>query len=1188
MRLRPAWIFVLLPVLSHGLYAQDNLALQATAVEASDESPNHGPRQAVDGSVGSYWEVAGSSARPAWVEISWKGPITIRELVLRRFDAERGAPDLTRLTVEGFQNGAWRELGQVGDGKTPLPKLIYQRISEQAAQKLRISGIDAKALIREIEVYSKSTPAWMDIRGDARGNMIGVLTDGFGSAGISGEIQISGHAGGKVWKATAKTGTEGDFTVAMPTGLAGPVELIATVNGETVRRTVDAGDIHQGLVPAASESLIELNGTWKFMPDPAAGFERPELEDSSWKTIQVPAHWVMAGFTAEKDGGYRRHVNLPSNWQGRRIRIAFDAVYSGAEVWWNGRRVGSHLGGATPFQLDVSAAARTGDNVIAVRVAQETIASRMDHMSMYADFPLAGIMRRAYVFSVPELHVQRQQSHAEFDSEYKNAELVTELSIVNESAGSIAGASVLLKLMLGDHSVGTSEPIELEMPAWSRVERTLKLQIANPEKWNSEHPTMYTLQTIISKDSGEIERFVRKVGFRETHIDKTALVIDGKPIKLKGTAHHDSDPVLGRAITPAIERRDLELMKEANIDSLRTSHYPQLPELFDIADELGLYVEDEAPFCWVDEAYDLRWGALTRQWTAELVERDLSHPSVAYWSAGNESDWGPILDMGAREMRAHDPSRPVMGSWTNNLDFKIRHNPISVAGIHALAGNDKPVLWDESLAPYQGIWRDGEAMWRDPGIRDYYVEPLVDVLDAFWKSKVIQASFIWAWSDDMFLVPGRGSEYGRSFTESHGVDRIYHKDGYGLVGDAPWGVIDGWRRKKPEFWHIKKLYSPIHVTARRLPLPSSGTVQVPVTNRYFFSNLSELSVKWKLGGKEGMVTADIGPQNAGTIEVPIGAGVVSGSQLEIRFLRGNKLVDLESIQLGEMQPVKTASGKAGPLRRHDQELLSGVTPRIDGDDFSLGISGRRGLLQYFLFKNTNVLYDQPQVHVLPSRASTTFPETMTWTLDHPIETSEGNGGLTILSQGHYSNLIGSYRTTISREGDITISADFSYAGPDALTKEIGFQFDVPLALDRLSWQRKGEWTWYPEDHIGALSGDVQAHSGKPAFTVPTWPFAEDDSPMGSNMYRSTKRNIISAMVRDEAGHGWMIRSDGSQHLRASVGTDRISVFVSDWYGGSTADMGEYVENYGEGKMLHTGERIHTTLRLSPLRSGDAP
>ena len=185
MRLRFAWTYaILLPVLSHGLYAQDNLALQATAVEASDESPNHGPRQAVDGSVKSYWEVAGSNSRPAWVEISWKDAITIRELVLRRYDAERGMSDLTHLKVEGFQNGAWRELLQVGDWKTPLPKLIYQRIAEQTTQKLRISGFDAKALIREIEVYSKSTPSWMDIRGDARGNMIGVLTDGSGSAGM--------------------------------------------------------------------------------------------------------------------------------------------------------------------------------------------------------------------------------------------------------------------------------------------------------------------------------------------------------------------------------------------------------------------------------------------------------------------------------------------------------------------------------------------------------------------------------------------------------------------------------------------------------------------------------------------------------------------------------------------------------------------------------------------------------------------------------------------------------------------------------------------------------------------------------------------------------------------------------------------------------------------------------------------
>ena len=162
-----------------------------------------------------------------------------------------------------------------------------------------------------------------------------------------------------------------------------------------------------------------------------------------------------------------------------------------------------------------------------------------------------------------------------------------------------------------------------------------------------------------------------------------------------------------------------------------------IQELLDITDELGIYVEEEAPFCWVDNAYDLRWGAFTRQIAAEMVERDMSHPSVAYWSGGNESDWGPTLDLDLREIRAHDPSRPVMGSWSNNVDFTIRHNPFTVAEIHHLDHNTKPVLWDESLAIFQGIWGlgDGETFWSDPGLRDNYVSPLIGVMDAFWQEQ---------------------------------------------------------------------------------------------------------------------------------------------------------------------------------------------------------------------------------------------------------------------------------------------------------------------------------------------------------------------------------------------------------------------------------------------------------------------
>jgi hypothetical protein len=273
-----------------------------------------------------------------------------------------------------------------------------------------------------------------------------------------------------------------------------------------------------------------------------------------------------------------------------------------------------------------------------------------------------------------------------------------------------------------------------------------------------------------------------------------------------------------------------------------------------------------------------------------------------------------------------------------------------------------------------------------------------------------------------------------------------------------------------------------------------------------------------------------------------------------------------------------------PLLRSDQELLSGITPRIDGDGFSAGIARERGLLDYFVVNNAVALYDQPQIHILPIRGSLpSFPNPRTWTLDRPVDISENDGSITITAQGHYPELVGTYKTTLNPNGDLTISYDFQYDGPEVHAIEIGFELGVPVWMDRLAWKRTGEWTWYPEDHISALSGDVQAHTGKPAFVIPTWPYAEDDSPMGSNDFRSTKRNIREASVRDAAGRGWTIHSDGNQNLRVSVESDRVAVYVNDWYGGSTAPLGEYVSNYGDGKVLHTGQQIHSTLRLSLIK-----
>ena len=298
-------------------------------------------------------------------------------------------------------------------------------------------------------------------------------------------------------------------------------------------------------------------------------------------------------------------------------------------------------------------------------------------------------------------------------------------------------------------------------------------------------------------------------------------------------------------------------------------------------------------------------------------------------------------------------------------------------------------------------------------------------------------------------------------------------------------------------------------------------------------------------------------------------------------MRGKEEVNVFAIQLGKAPFSPPASSNAPPLRRYDQELLSGITPRIDGDGFSFGISSERGLLDYFVLENAVTLYDQPQIHILPIRgALPAFPNPRVWTLDRPVDISENDGSITITAQGHYPELVGTYTTTLTPQGDLTISYDFQYDGPEVHAIEIGFELGVPVWMDHLSWKRAGEWTWYPADHIGALSGDVHAHTGRPPFVTPTWPYSEDDSPMGSNDFRSTKRDITEASVRDSTGRGWAIRSDGTQSLRLSLESDRVAVYVNDWYGGSTAPLGEYVSNYGDGKVLRTGQRIHSTLRLS--------
>jgi hypothetical protein len=1176
----PVLILLCIKVAAAQQPPEGNLARTARA-SASSEAEGTKAENLTDGNITStQWTAKeGTSPVDTWVELNWPKVLQFQEVVIR----QEGSPKLSYLKLETRDaNGQWQPLQAIGDSQHPLPRLILAQFAAQNTNGLRLSDFAGQVSLMEVEVYNRIDPPVVELGSDLLNHIFGIVTDAFGTQPfVKAAVQIRGTAGGKPWEATAETDENGLFQVEMPVGLDGDVTATAKLtSGDSPQRTVQGGDLTPGLsLPDDTASALDLDEVWRFKPDPDPAFYKADFSDADWKDLKVPSHWMMEGFDSNTGtGGYRRHVQIPASFRGRRIKLVFDGVYSGAEVWLNGERVGSHEGGFSPFELDVTRAAHIGgDNLLAVLVREKTLSSHLDNMSYYANFPLTGVFRPARLLSLPETHVRRLHVQTVFDSNYRNSTLVVDLSMENESNREISGAA--LKFLLKDpqgHSVSLSDDhLPVTIAPWSRFERVIEFQVAAPQHWEAEHPRLYTLSAKLSGANGE-EVVSRRFGFRQVEIRGSQFLINGVPVKLRGANHYESDPLGGRSIEPALTRRDLQMMKEDNLDAIRTSTFPAVKDLYDDADEMGFYIEEEGPFCWVDESADLRYLPTFVQRTAEMLERDRSHPSVVYWSVGNESTWGPDFEAAHQFVKKHDPTRPTSAGQSATLELATMHNPISLERMRERENVQVPIMWDESMAPFQGdLWGDTREMWLDPGERDYYIQPLIPIWDAVQASKNVQASIIWAWVDDAFLVPGRDSEYGRGsiVRPLHFLDRIYHMPGRGIVGDAPWGIVDGWRRKKPEFWHVKMLFSPLHLRDRDLPAWKAGDpVTFTVDNRYEFTNLSELTLAWSIGDQHGTFHPDIAPRSSGQISIPAGARIKPGDVLSLQFLDAKgELVIPHRMQLGTARvPAPEHPAKTGPLRYlREPSWLGGPMERFIGDNFEIAFDGSNGRIRRALVDGHSVLYQTPKLHVLPIEATLQeLPIFETWRLAKPLEIHPAGDDYEVVETGTYRDFAGELRFRITPQGGVRVSYDFIYTGTDLRAREVGFQFGVPLWCDQLQWRRRGEWTVYPDDHIGRNEGITMAHADGPQKVPPAQPFALDDTPLGTNDFRSTKRNFVFASLTDKDGFGIGIEAIGSQHLRAMVDTDLIEVNVNDWFGGVAATAwGEWWQNYGTGREL---------------------
>jgi hypothetical protein len=322
-------------------------------------------------------------------------------------------------------------------------------------------------------------------------------------------------------------------------------------------------------------------------------------------------------------------------------------------------------------------------------------------------------------------------------------------------------------------------------------------------------------------------------------------------------------------------RADAQLFKEANVNYIRTSHYPPAEEFISLCDSIGLFVECESPLCWVGHGANPHWNTadphdlnllnIIRREVLETVAQYRNHPSIIIWSMANESNWGPVWESILAELNKIDPTRPVSfhdqayGSYNNagSMDCQIAvfHYPGPV-GPDVARRFDRPLLFGEYC--HLNCYNRQEIV-ADPGVRDDWGRGLEPMVENMYNSQGCLGGALWSGIDDAFYLPS-----GK------------------LVGYGEWGPIDGWRRPKPEYWHMKKAYSPVRIWVNNLLLPKIGqSIRIPVENRCLFSNLNELSFQWKLGSKKGIVTVWADPGQTGILSITMDQAPKDGDELEI-------------------------------------------------------------------------------------------------------------------------------------------------------------------------------------------------------------------------------------------------------------------------------------------------------------------
>lgn len=923
--------------------------------------------------------------------------------------------------------------------------------------------------------------------------------------------------------------------------------------------------------PAKSPWYRSLNGTWRFRLSPApeevpVGFSLPGYSVAKWSEIQVPGTWTMQGYgrppsaeievplpdfpprlpKANPTGLYRTSFPLSSVWAKRRTILHFDGVESAFVVYVNGGEVGMSKDSRSPAEFDITPFVSVGENTLALKVVRWSDGSFVEERD---EWRMGGVFRDVYLYSTASVYIHDLSLSATLADDYTTGLFSATVAIGSERE---LDRDLLVEVQLygADRRPLWRNPLKGRVAAdYGDSGYTVEVarEVTTPRRWSAEDPYLYWAVATLkpAKGGGAIEVVACRCGFRRVEVRERQLLVNGKRVYLRGVNRRELDAVGGKCISRETMERDARLLKGFNINAVRASHYPNHPAWYDLCDEYGIYLIDEANIqtdAKARLAADPTWLTLFLDRGSRMVLRDKNHPCVIAWSLGGPSGYGPNHEALARWIRSYDPRRPLLyegGSGVGRspdgrLTFGDRLSDIVAPAFPAIgslvewadrSGEDRPLIMSE-YAPSVGN--------ATGGLKEYW--------EAIESHHGLQGGFVSGWVGAELRPPDGSSSSPRGVAAGNGGKAL--EGPRRVEGSLIWPD----RSPRPALWELKKIGEPVRVRERNL---KEG--RILVENRQDFTTLSWLNGSWELL-VDGVVVArgalphlETAPGASEEVTVPIGRPELLAGQECFLHVRFTTAVETIWAAVGEevaweqfLMPIKSPKPSLPSIEGKLTVARKGNGTLIAGGFLEVRVDRRSGRLASIKWHGHELLFSGPVMSLfraptdsdgpklLPGRNGTLLDAWLAAGMDRPtlqtrraaVKRGEG-GGTVVVSLQHVASTksLGpcfehTHEYTIYPGGEIHVVNTFTADKRLPELPRVGVVLSVMKGLEHVRWLGRGPHESYADRKCGAAVGLYEGS------------VAEQFVPYVVPQENGNKTDVRWLSLEDERGVGILFAADG--------------------------------------------------------------